>query len=202
MKKQVFFIHGGDAYTKYEDYLESLYKLPLTLPGEVSSQRWTKTLAEDLGEEYEVFSPVMPSKYNARYNEWLIWFERHFPYLRDGVELIGWSLGGMFLAKYLSENDLPVKVGRVFLLAAPCGTYDDGKGNDCGTFQFDPEILNNLNKKGLSIEIWHSEDDFVVPFEAAETYAKKLPSAKTVYFKDKNHFLVAELPELLETIKS
>jgi predicted alpha/beta hydrolase family esterase len=201
MKQQVFFVHGGDAYSKYEDYFVALNNLPLTLPGEEGVVRWTKTLPESLGDEYEVFMPSMPSKYNAKYEEWALWFSRYFLYLRDGVVLVGWSLGGMFLAKYLAENVMPIKPGRVFLLAAPCGFFDNEDGNDCGSFQFKQNTLDLLAKSGLNIEIWHSKDDFVVPFDHALEYSAALPEAKTRFFDDKNHFLVPELLELTEAIK-
>lgn len=172
------------------------------LPGVESSTRWTKTLEEDLGEEYEVFMPAMPNPQNANYAEWKIWFERHFEYLRDEVVLIGWSLGGMFLAQYLSENDAPFKIKALFLIAAPCGTFDDKEGNDCGSFQFDPQILSNLAKKVPKIDVLHSKDDFVVPFEHAETFKKYLPEAELSTFEDKNHFLISEFPELLSKLRN
>lgn len=203
MKKQVFFIHGGDAFTNRNDFLEYLRVRPVrNLPDSQSTELWTKNLVEDLGEEYEVFMPSMPNSQNADYAEWCIWFERHFVYLRNEVILIGWSLGGMFLAKYLAEKQLPFIPARVFLLAAPCKTCDCSDGNDCGTFQFDQNSLERLAKIPVPIEIWHSEDDFVVPFSAALAYAKVLPKAKSVYFKDKTHFLVPILPELLSAIKA
>lgn len=201
MKKQVFYIHGGDAFLNYEDYLVLLQKLPLSLPGEESTKRWSKTLPEDLGENYEVFTPSMPSKYNAQYAEWSLWFERHFEYLKDGIVLVGWSLGGMFLAKYLSEHNLPFTPSRILLLASPCGYVPSEPGNDCGTFRFELESLKNLKKYGQNLEIWHSKDDFVVPFEHALEYAAALPEAKTRFFEDKNHFLVPTLPELIDAIK-
>ena len=202
MKKQVFYIHGGDAYSKYEDYFAALHTLPLTLPGEVSSVRWTKALPEVLGEDYEVFMPTMPAKYNAQYEEWALWFSRYYPYLRDDIILIGWSLGGMFLAKYLAENDFPFKIKRLFLLAAPCGACFSEGGNDCGSFQFGPEALQKLNNKNYPIEIWHSKDDFVVSFSAAEAYIQALPYARSRFFDNKNHFLVSELPELIDEIRN
>ncbi len=203
MKKQVLYIHGGDAFSNHDDFLNYLRTVPLrNLPGNESKGFWSATLAEDLGPEYEVFAPSMPNKLNASYEEWSIWLERHFPYLRDGVVLVGWSLGGMFLAKYLAENDLPFTPGKVFLLAAPCGHCDDGQGNDCGSFQFGSGVLEKLAKKELDIEIWHSEDDFVVPFSSALEFEKALPLAKTRLFVDKNHFLLEKLPELLEKIKT
>ncbi len=106
----------------------------------------------------------------------------------------------MFLAKYLAENQLPFVPARVFLLAAPCQTCVSTDGNDCGTFKFDQICLEKLARSTIPIEIWHSEDDYVVPFSAALQYKRALPTAKTVYFKDKNHFLVPALPELLQAI--
>jgi len=202
MKKQVFCIHGGDAFSKQEDFLQYLKTATIrNLPGNLKEESWKAGFASELGEEYEVFMPSMPNSQNANFIEWSIWFERHFEYLRDGVTLIGWSLGGMFMTKYLSENDLPFVPGRVFLLAAPCGYFVSEDGNDCGTFQFPREALKTLENKDLNIEIWHSKDDFVVPFEHALELAANLPAAKTRFFEDKNHFLVSELPELIEKIK-
>jgi predicted alpha/beta hydrolase family esterase len=201
MKKQVVFIHGGDAFTKHEDFLRHLEQVPLrNVPGSEQSSHWVKTLQDALGEDYEVFMPTMPNKQNARYQEWALWFRRHLPFLRDGVVLVGWSLGGMFLAKFLSEHEIPVSVSSLYLLAAPCGICDDEEGNDCGDFQFDPAILNNLTNQVKKCEIWHSEDDFVVPFSHATTYKLALPQATVVTFTDKNHFLVPELPELIKSI--
>lgn len=203
MKKQVFYIHGGDAFTKQEDFIAHLRSVPLrSLPGKESLGHWTQTLATDLGEEYEVFTPSMPNKQNASFEEWSIWFERHFPYLSDGAVLVGWSLGGMFLAKYLSLHTVPFSISKLYLLAAPYGTYNSADGNDCGTFQFDPEILPNLAKNVKNIQIWHSEDDFVVDFADAKKYQNALPEAVFNVFSDKNHFLTQTFPELLSSIKS
>jgi len=202
MKQQVFFIHGGNSFSKREDFLRSLISASIrNLPGSTSVDFWSKSLSEELGEAYEVFMPIMPNKQNADYDEWSIWFERHFEYLKDDAILIGWSLGGMFLAKYLSEKTFPQKIKALFLLAAPCGTQVDLEGNDCGSFQFDASILNQLTERVDAINIWHSTDDFVVPYEQALDYKKHLNKARIVTFSDKNHFLVLKFPELLTAIK-
>lgn len=203
MKKQVLYIHGGDAFSRQEDFLHYLQTVAIrNLPESETKVIWSSTLAEDLGAQYEVFTPTMPNKQNASYVEWSIWFKRHCSFLRDGAILVGWSLGGMFLAKFLAEEEVSFVPGKVFLLAAPCGSYDDDLGNDCGSFQFKIEVLNRLRTAGFSLEIWHSTDDFVVPFSAANAYATALPEAKTRFFSDKNHFLVPTLPELLTEIKA
>jgi predicted alpha/beta hydrolase family esterase len=144
----------------------------------------------------------MPNSNNAHYEEWKIWFERHFEYLRDGIILVGWSLGGMFLAKYLAENKPPFKIAKLYLLAGPSGEMpQQPDGNDCLSFKFSAESATHIAKKAENIEIWHSEDDFIVPFTEAYWYQKHLPGSKIRLFKDKNHFLVPELPELIADIK-
>ncbi|MFT7507026.1 MAG: putative alpha/beta hydrolase family esterase [Acidimicrobiales bacterium] len=201
MKKQVVFIGGGDSYSNYDDYVRALENAPLrNLLGEKTA-RWTDGLRDDLGDEYELYMIPMPNTDNAQYSEWKIWFEKHFEYLHHGAILVGWSLGGMFLVKYLIEKEAPFPINALFLLAAPCGIYDDGAGNDCGSFQFNPEALSIIPKKVSQISILHSKDDFVVPYEHALEYKEALPGAELVTFEDKNHFLVEELPELVEMIR-
>lgn len=203
MKKQVFYIHGGESYDDYEVFLEQLRTKEIwDLPSEQKKGKWTKTLAEDLGEEYEVFTPRMPNSNNAKYEEWKIWFERHFEHLRDGVVLAGCSLGAMFLAKYLSQNDLLFTPKEVILMA---GAYDvkgvEFDKTDCGDFLVAPESLKTLTDKFGKVVIMHSKDDFLVPFECGVALSEALPEAEFVTFTDKNHFLIEEFPELVAHIK-
>ena len=201
MKQQVFYIHGADAYLKREDFLESLRTREIrSLPDLESMKKWPSTLVEDLGEDYVVFKPSMPNSDNAKYDEWKIWFERHFEYLHDDIILVGWSQGGYFFAKYLTENDFPFKIKALFLLGAPLLSHNDD-GEDGADFQFDSSKVGELAERTEKITIMHSKDDFVVPYEHALKYKEALPDAELVTFEDKNHFLVEELPELLERIR-
>src|SRR3989344_3659970 len=105
MKTQIVVIHGGDTFDTYEQYLSFLknYKIDFERFRE-NKKDWKATLAEKLGENYEVISHSMPNKRNAKYIEWKIWFEKFIPFLNPEVILVGHSLGGAFLAKYFSEN--------------------------------------------------------------------------------------------------
>lgn len=200
-------MHGGSARTERETFLRYLRSTEIKDPtGEQGRpRRWADRLRDDLGSEYEVFTPTMPNKYDSRYEEWKIWFERHFEWLKDDVVLVGWSQGSMFFAKYLIEEELPFVPKALFLLAPPIGRelHPDVEyyGEDGGDFIFDEAALPEITKKVGEIHIFHSEDDFVVPFAHAERYAAALPEAKLHRFTDKNHFLVEELPELIDEIK-
>jgi len=205
-KQQVFYIHGGESFLNYDDFLErlrtrELWHLPKEGEENNGGKKWNANLNEELGEEFEVVAPPMPNKQNAKFNEWSIWFERHFDYLKDGVILIGCSLGAMFLAKYLSQNNLPFRPKAVFLMA---GAYklpglNEKEGED---FMVTPKEAAKLANKTDKVIIVHSEDDFVVPFEHGEALSQAMPQAEFMKFTDKNHFLIEEFPELIEKIKS
>ena len=198
MKQSIIYIHGGDSYGKYEDYWAALETMPIRNPLGDRKPFWPETLRDGLGDEYDVYMPSMPNSKNARYAEWKVWFERYLALVEGEVILIGWSLGGMFLAKYLSENTPAVKITALYLLAAPSGEFtSDPKDGDCTEFMFAAADWATVGGKVPKIHIWHSEDDFVVPVAEANWYKKHLPEAELRIFKDKNHFLVPELPELV-----
>ena len=201
MKQQIFYIHGGESFIDYKDFLNRLRTMEIwDLPSETPKEKWTKNFSSELDADFEVFMPAMPNKQNAKYEEWKIWFERHFEYLRDGVILMGCSLGAMFLARYLSENDLPFKTKAVFLMAGAYGLpgFSD---KDCGDFLVAPETASVIGKKFLKVVIMHSKDDFLVPYEHALKLKEAMPEAELVIFEDKNHFLIEEFPELIAHIK-
>lgn len=200
-KQQVFYIHGGSSYSKYEDYLETLRSTELrNLPRTMALRKWAGVLGEDLGEGYEVFAPSMPNSQNARYEEWKIWFERYFVYLRDDIILVGWSLGGMFLLKYLIENRFPRRLRALFLVASPACPFPD-EAEDCGDFAFPAEKISLLADLAGQVFIFHSKDDPIVPYEHALILKKALPEAELITFSDRNHFLIEEFPEILQKIR-
>lgn len=202
MKKQnIILIGGGDSFSKRDDFLQYLQKHELwDLPQENPRKSWKEWVKNELGDEYYFDTPLMPNKQNAKYDEWKIWFERHLSIVGGPVILIGLSLGAQFLAKYLIENDIEHEVKALFLLAGPCGYFDDPDGMDCATFGFNQGGVSKIAEKVDHITIMHSKDDFVVPYEHALKYKAALSEAELVTFEDKNHFLVEELPELVERI--
>jgi len=204
MKQQVFYIHGGSSYSKYEDYLDDLVNQPLrSASDQLPLEKWPIKLRDQLGPEYQVFMPEFPNKHNSKYEEWKIWFEKHFKYIQDEVILVCWSQGGMFITKYLAENEIPFTVKALFLLASPfdfCVT--EGMKEDGGDFYANTNDIPRMVQKVKHITLMHSQDDFVVSYEHALKYKEVLPQAELVTFTDKNHFLVEELPELVERIKS
>lgn len=197
---QLVFIHGGESFDTYEQYLEMLRSWEYMPPGKEEPKRWKHALAAELGAQgWEVHMPTMPSKNNAKYAEWKIWFEKVVPYLKNDVVLVGHSLGGIFLAKYLSEEKLPVSVRGTFLVAAPFEHTEPGES--LADFVL-PESLAGLAEQGGSISLYHSEDDDVVPFGELGKYAAALPGATVRSFNDRGHFLTPDFPEIMADIRS
>lgn len=196
MKQQVLVIHGGDSFDSKEEYLDNLKTKEINLKSLKYYPNWKNALAEDLGEEYEVFVPKMPNNANAQYKEWKLWFERIVALLENDLILIGHSLGGVFLAKYLSENNLNKHIKALVLAAAPYQAPDG-----LGQFKLKTS-LQKLDRQTPKILLVQSEDDLVVPIEEVDMYKEALPKAKMMIFKDRGHFDQAHFPELVNYIKT
>lgn len=201
MKRQIILIHGGDTFNTYDEYLSFLKDWK-----EIDFERykkhekdWKETLGEKLGADYEVISPQMPNKQNAKYLEWKIWFEKFIPYFEPEIILIGHSLGATFLAKYLSENELPKKIIATFLVAPVFDEIDIKES--LADFKM-PESLEKLEKQGGKIFLYHSQDDPVIPFADFEKFKKALKTATGRIFPNRGHFRQEEFPEIIKDIKS
>lgn len=197
MKKQVLFINGGEAFDTYDAYINYLKNSEFD-PKKEKEKKWRNSLEERLGSDFEVIMPTMPNRSNAKYKEWKIWLEKTFPYLKDNIVLVGHSLGGIFLAKYLSENDFPKKILATYLIAPP---YNDRDVNSSLADFVLPATLEGFARQGGQIYIYHSEDDSMVPLADIEKYVKALPKAKRVIFKEKGHFIQEEFPEIIDSIQ-
>ncbi len=194
--KQLVFIHGGTPYDSYGEYLNSLKQTEYD-PERDNRKRWKDSLRERLGAQWSILAPVMPSKYNAKYLEWKIWFSKVVSFIEEDAFLVGHSLGGIFLAKYLAENTFPKKIGATFLIAAPY----DAEGADYSLDDFElPQNLSLLSEQAGTLFLYYSTNDETVPIGNLRKYEEQLPLAKVRLFEDKGHFNQEEFPELIEEI--
>jgi predicted alpha/beta hydrolase family esterase len=196
MAQQIFIIHGGNAFDSYENYLAALKSKEVTLD-RLRSSDWKEGLGQRLGPEFEVFTPHMPNKQNAKYLEWKIYFEKLIPLMRSDVILVGHSLGGIFLAKYLSENAVNLSIKATFLIAAPFNRPDLRPLAD---FVLGADLALFAKQSG-EIVCYHSKDDTIVPYASVECYAQALPQARIRSFDGRGHFNDPDLPELEDELK-
>jgi predicted alpha/beta hydrolase family esterase len=188
MKKAVI-IHG---YYDRSEYLDSSYP-------SASNNHWIPWLQRQLSlKGIETQTPEMPGFYEPNYERWKEMLDRFTP--DENTILVGHSLGGGFLVRYLSETKS--KFNKVVLVAP---WLDPRHKIDPKLFDFsiDPEIVSRTNE----LNIIYSTDDFSDVLQSVDILKSKLEDAKFIEFKDKGHFVLNSLhtekfPELLETIIS
>lgn len=200
MKKQVVVIHGGECFDNYEDYLNYLKNSEIKSLDQILEKKgWKIKLQERLGDEYETIFPRLPNSFNAKYVEWKIWFDKIVPLLNPEIILVGNSLGGIFLIKYLSENNSSKKIVGLHLVATP---YDaEGTNDSLADFVLSND-LKNVENQATEIFFYQSKDDTSVPLLNVEKYRAVFPKAKILIFEDRGHFRQEEFPELVENIKN
>ena len=193
-KPQICTIHGGTVFESDEQYQQALRDLTLSYDRLLYAPSWKNWLAEQLP-DHDVLLPSMPNKVNAKYDDWALYFSKVVPFLRPDATLIGHSLGGIFLAKYFTENTPEKPFSKLILIAAP---YDDEAGESLKGFKLtDASALANMFDE---IHLLHSTDDPVVPFAEKDKDLRDLPEAKVHIFEDKQHFNEPSFEELKNLI--
>lgn len=191
-------VHGGMTFRNQRDYLDYLKNREIKLD---KKPKWAEDyIDKELGKKFQIIKPRFPLQENAKYSDWKIWFERFIPFLNNNIILIGGSLGGIFLAKYLSENKFPKKILSVYMICPP---YDNTCSQEdlVGGFKLKSD-LSLIEKNCKDVTLMFSADDDVVPVAHAEKYRNKLKNSKIVIYKSKNgHFRISKFPEIIKMIK-
>ena len=199
-KTQLFVIHGGNTFKTDKDYFCYLKTRPISLEKRI--RYYDDYFDKTLGKNFKIIRPRMPLQDYAKYRDWKICFESYIPYLKNNVILIGSSLGGIFLAKYLSENKFPKKILSTYLICPPFDNSLIAKKELVGGFKLKSD-LSLLEKNSKNLYLLFSKDDEIVPVAHAEKYRAKLKNAKIIIYKSKNgHFKVAKFPEIIKMIKN
>jgi predicted alpha/beta hydrolase family esterase len=182
VKRQVLFIQGGGSGAHEED------------------EQLVASLRSALGASYEVRYPTMPKESNPDYKRWKAQIGYELVAANSGVILIGHSLGGSFLLKYLSEEKSDATLVGIFLIAAP---YWGGAGwryDGYEAVELPGDFASKLPKRA-PIFLYHSRDDEVVPFAHLALYREKLPQAIIRLLDGRGHQLSNELSEVAADIK-
>ncbi len=198
MQNQIIFIRWWEVFDTKEQFFEYLQKREYNPYKKEKS--WRDWIAWALSDNFEVFEPQMPNKQWADYEAWKVWFEKLFPYLWEWkIILLGHSLWGVFLMKYLSENQFPKPIHQLHFVSP---TFDNSwlKWETIGNFKPDREKLKNIEKLSDKIFLYQSKDDESVPWSHAQEYRKYISFTQYFEFEDRGHFRQPAFPELLDTI--
>ena len=193
---QILHIHGGNSFSSYDAYLDDLKNSPIDYERLKPRQRWRDWLVAQLSPNDEYLAPTFPNSANAQYDEWVIYFEKLIPFLRDDAIIIGHSLGAMFLMKYLHQHELPVTLSKLILIA---GQHGANGNEDVGAFAV--ISAEGVERSATEVHLFHSEDDPVVPYDSLDKILADIPSAIAHRYTDQAHFNGPVFPDLLSVIK-
>src|SRR5215470_17702813 len=129
-------------------------------------------LQEQLGSNYEVLAPDMPDPEHPRYLAWRNQIEQELDQLDADVLLIGHSLGGSMVLKYLAEGTYQRPIAGMFLVAVP----DFGK-RDWELEYAVPDDLAAHLPPIRHLFLYHSRADEAAPFASLLRYQEHLPQA-------------------------
>ncbi|GAB4145969.1 MAG: hypothetical protein OHK0017_06170 [Patescibacteria group bacterium] len=195
-KPTVLIVHGGVSFGHQEMRQVPLVSLEEMQKMEQDSNfAWHNSVLQKLRLlDYEAYLVPMPNPLDAIYPEWSERFKQTLSQVwNDKLILVGHSLGGCFLQRFLAENEIWQKVKQLNFIAPTLSE---------GSFK----VSHNWDKLAeiKSVNIFHSEDDSIVPYAEGVQFHKLLPDSRLISFKDRDHFNQngSSFDELVEQIKN
>ena len=179
IKRQVLFDHGGGEGAHEED------------------KKMAANLQGVLGSAYGVRSPEMPDEHSPEYGAWRDRISQELTALDGEVFLVGHSLGGSVLLKYLSEEKVERPVAGIYLIAPPYWGAEDWQ---VGEYELQDDFASKLPGE-LPAFFYHSRDDEVVPFAHLALYKERFPQATIREFDGRGHQLDDDLSEVARDIE-
>ena len=179
-KTDVLFVQGGGKGAHHED------------------TALAASLERALGDEYEVHFPRMPNEADPNVQSWKRKLSAELSRLRGKVLLVGHSVGGSILLKYLSEKEIKKPIAGLFLLATPSWDKDQWNFDDL-------KLPHNIAEKLAAIPrifLYHSRDDGVVPFAHLALHGARLPQATVRAVDGRGHQFGNDLTDVARDIHS
>jgi predicted alpha/beta hydrolase family esterase len=180
MKKEIFFVHSAGPQNDQS-----------------GSNNFVAHLSRSLGDDYVMHYPMMPEPENPRYVAWKMELQSVLPVGGNKAVLIGHSLGGSVIVKYLSEGLCQMPLAGLFLVGTP---YWGTRGWAMEEFMFQRDFQAKLPAID-KIFIYHSRNDNWVPYSHAQFYSKALPGSVLRTLDGDQHEFDKGLPVLVEDIK-
>jgi len=180
MTKQVLFIQGGGEGT-HDDWDNKL----------------VESLERELGRDFEIRYPRMPSEADPKYSLWKAALQKEFAKLDDGAILAGHSIGATILINVLAEESSGLAPSGIFLIAAPFV----GKG---GWPSEDIQSMADLGArlpKQWKIYFYQGSEDETVPFGHVDMHERAIPQAVVRRLAGRDHQLNEDLSEVAADIR-
>jgi predicted alpha/beta hydrolase family esterase len=154
------------------------------------------SLRRELGKDYEVHYPRMPSEDEPSYSKWKATLDLALGKLPDGAILVGHSVGGSILLKVLTEQASARKFGAILLLAAP---FVGEGGWPADDLQFPPDLGSHL-LRGVPVHFFQGLDDQTAPPSHVDLYARAVPQARVHRLSGRDHQLNNDLSDVAAVV--
>jgi uncharacterized protein len=181
MKRTILFIHSAGAQEGEHE----------------GSNDLLRHLRAGLGPDVTVLAPRMPSADSPTYAAWKQALDALIPTLPREVVLVGHSLGGSVLLKYLSEEAFAPHVAGMVLIATP---YWGDQDWDVSEYMLREDFPTGLPVIG-PLYLYQSDDDDVVSPDHANRYARKLPMATVRTPAGMGHLFANPCPPLIHDVQ-
>ena len=165
---------------------------------EQGSAPFVKHLRQSLGSAFRVTCPAMPTPTKPSYERWKLELDKLLPSEKSPPILVGHSLGGSVLLKYISEHKPRVPAVGLFVVAAPYWGSADWEVDE---FVLRESFARAL-PKSLKIYLYQSRDDEVVDIEHVSRYSKDIPQATVRILDGGGHTFKDGLLELTHDIQA
>ena len=165
--------------------------------GDEGSSRLLSFIHDQLSPSFEIVAPRMPHPDQPDYESWRNALREIFKILDNDTILIGHSLGGSVLLKYLSEEPVDQRIRALYLVAVPFWGLD---GWEVDEFKLGDDFAARLPEI-TNIIIYQSEDDQTVTSDHADEYASMIPSAEYYSLNGYGHVYWNGLPHLIKHLK-
>nr|WP_255534539.1 alpha/beta hydrolase [Chryseolinea lacunae] len=151
-------------------------------------------MRKQLGEHVVIHYPIVEHPDEPSYQHWHNMLAKEFTKLPSPVILMGHSLGSSVLLKYLSENEIPVTISAMFLVATPHW------GKNLAEFMLKKEFEKSLPITS-PIHFYQSKNDPVVPFRHVDFYREALPHAIVRELTSDDHTFAEGIPQLVSDVR-
>lgn len=155
------------------------------------------SLERALGANWEVHYPQIPAEENCPYPSWSAEIDARLASMKGPVALVGHSIGGSVLLKYLCDRPSPSRITGLSVIAAPYWGADPSWRWDEMTLPADATVRLAGD---WPLVFHHSRDGEIVPFSHLALYAARLPRAMVREYDGRGHQFGDDLADIAADI--
>ncbi len=179
-QQTVIYIHGAGAQR----------------PGSESGLLLEK-IKHELNDSSLFHAPSMPNPNSPDCQSWMEALDANVHKSAGPLILIGHSLGGSVILKYLSENIVETEIQHVLLLAVP---FWGSQGWNISSYHLKNENIDQLLNFN-NINFFHCLDDKVVPASHLKEHLNLIPHAEGQIFKTGDHYFTDCIGKIKKQIR-